>query len=85
MSERNSSDSGSCVMAVTNFYTVDDQMIGYKDGGGRKDFLVDTLGSVTVEVDQTGTNRTFDGRYKPYGGALWSTGSVGSSGWIGVQ
>jgi len=62
-------------MGVTNYYTVDDQMIGYKDGGGRKDFLTDALGSVTAEIDQTGTNRTFDGRYKPYGGDLWSSGS----------
>ena len=71
-------------MAVTNYYTIDGQMIGYKDGGGRKDFLTDVLGSVTAEIDQAGTNRTFDGRYRPYGGDLWSSGSRGSFGWDGT-
>lgn len=65
------------------YYTVDGQLIGYKDAAGRKDFLTDVLGSVTGEVDQTGTNRTFNGRYMPYGRALWITGSGGSFGWIG--
>ena len=66
------------------YYTVDGQMIGYKDAAGRKDFLTDALGSVTAEVDQTGATKTFDGRYKPYGGDLSSTGTRGSYGWIGT-
>ncbi len=70
-------------MPVTNYYTVDGQMIGYKDAAGRKDFLTDALGSVTAEVDQTGATKTFDGRYKPYGGDLSSTGTRGSYGWVG--
>ena len=71
-------------MGVTNYYTIDGQMIGYKDANGRKDFLTDNLGSVTAEIDQTGTNRTFDGRYRPYGNSLWSTGTRGSFGWVGT-
>jgi RHS repeat-associated protein len=58
-------------------------MIGYKTAAGRKDFLTDALGPVTAEVDQTGNTKTFDGRYKPYGGDLSSTGTRGSYGWIG--
>lgn len=71
-------------MPTTNFYTIDGQMVAYRDGGGRKDFLTDALGSVTAEVDQTGTGRIFDGRYKPYGGDLWSSGMRGSFGWVGA-
>ena len=70
-------------MAVTNYYTVDGQMLGYKGATGRKDFLRDNVGSVTAEIDQTGSNRTFDGRYRPYGNLLWSTGAPGKFGWIG--
>ncbi len=70
-------------MPVTNYYTIDGQMIGYKDASGRKDYLTDALGSVTAEVDQTGATKTFDGRYKPYGGDLSSNGTRGSYGWVG--
>ncbi len=69
-------------MPVTNYYTIDGQMVGYKDAGGRKDFLTDALGSVTAEIDQT-CAKTFDGRYKPYGGDLTTTGTRGKYGWIG--
>ena len=71
-------------MPVTNYYTIDGQMIGYKTAAGRKDFLTDALGSVTAEVDQTGATKTFDGRYQPYGGDLSSTGTRGSYGWVGT-
>ncbi len=70
-------------MPVTNYYTIDGQMIGYKTAAGRRDFLTDALGSVTAEVDQTGATKTFDGRYKPYGGDLSTTGARGSYGWVG--
>ena len=66
------------------YYTVDGQIVAYKKNGVRKDFLTDALGSVTAEVDQTGTNKVFDGRYKPYGSTLSSTGSRGSYGWVGT-
>ncbi len=66
-----------------SYYTVDGQMLGYKGASGRKDFLRDNLGSVTAEIDQTGSNRTFDGRYRPYGNLLWSTGNSGKFGWVG--
>ena len=71
-------------MPVTNYYTIDGQMIGYKTAAGRKDFLTNALGSVTAEVDQTGNTKTFDGRYKPYGGDLSSTGTRGKYGWVGA-
>ncbi len=66
------------------YYTVDGQMIGYETGTARKDFLTDALGSVTAEVDQTGNTKTFDGRYKPYGGDFSSIGIRGSFGWVGA-
>jgi RHS repeat-associated protein len=73
-------------MPVTNYYTIDGQMVGYKDtAGARKDFLQDALGSVTAEVDQTGNTKTFSGRYQPYGGTLSTTGSKGLFGWVGTR
>jgi RHS repeat-associated protein len=63
--------------------TIDGRMIGYHASGVQKDFLTDALGSVTAEVDQACT-KTFEGRYKPYGGNLSSPGSRGSFGWIGT-
>ena len=66
-------------MSTSNYYTVDGQILGYS----RKDYLTDALGSVTSEIDQTGNTRTFDGRYKPFGGTLTSTGTRGSYGWVG--
>lgn len=73
-------------MAMTEqYYTIDGQMIAYESGGTRKDFLTDNLGSVTAEIDQTGMNRTFDGRYRPYGNSLWSSGVRGVYGWIGTR
>lgn len=69
-------------MPATNYYTIDGQMIGYKDQNGRKDFLTDALGSVTAEVDQSCT-KTFESRYKPFGGDLGATGVRGHYGWIG--
>jgi RHS repeat-associated protein len=70
-------------MPVTNYDTIDGRMIGYHVGGVQKDFLTDALGSVTAEVDQTGNTKTFDGRYKPYGGDLSLTGTRGKYGWVG--
>jgi RHS repeat-associated protein len=66
------------------YYTIDGEMIGYKDASGRKDFLTDALGSVTAEVNQTGSVKTFDGRYKPFGETLWSVGIKGIFGWFGA-
>ncbi len=70
-------------MAITNYYSVNGQMIGYKSGGARKDFLTDNLGSITAEYDQTGVNQTYKARYKPYGGIQSSTGTSGKFGWVG--
>lgn len=70
-------------MPVTNYYTVDGQIIGYKGQNGRKDFLTDALGSVTAEVDQSCT-KTFEGRYKPYGGDLAFSGQRGRYGYVGT-
>ncbi len=65
------------------YYSIEGQMISYKDMGGRKDFLTDALGSVTAEVDETCT-KTFEGRYKPYGSDLSSFGPRGKYGWVGT-
>lgn len=58
-------------------------MLGYKGLNGRKDFLTDALGSVTAEVNQACT-KTFEGRYKPYGGGLSASGTRGKYGWVGT-
>ena len=33
------------------FYSVNGQMMGYEEGGVKKDFLTDHLGSITAEID----------------------------------
>ena len=64
------------------FYTVNGQMMGYEEGGVKKDFLTDHLGSITAEIDQTQT-RTYDTRYSAYGRNNWSTGTGCGFGWVG--
>lgn len=71
-------------MAVTNYYSLDDGMIGEETGGTRRDYLTDALGSVTATVTSAGAiENTY--RYKPYGETLAKTG-VGSDPkflWVG--
>ena len=74
-------------MPVTNYYTVNGQIIGEKTtGGSRVDYLTDALGSVTATVDQNAAVvNTY--RYKPYGAQLAKTG-VGadpSLRWVGAH
>jgi RHS repeat-associated protein len=64
------------------FYSVNGLMMGYEEGGVKKDFLTDHLGSITAEVDQTQT-RTYESRYSAYGRNLWSTGTGCGFGWVG--
>src|ERR1043165_962069 len=61
-------------MAVTNYYTVNGQIIGEKTAGGsRVDYLTDALGSVIGTVNQSAqVVNTY--RYKPYGAQLAKTG-----------
>ena len=64
------------------FYTVNGQMMGYEEGGVKKDFLTDHLGSITAEIDQN-QNRTFETRYSAFGRNNWSTGTGCGFGWVG--
>lgn len=60
-------------MAVTNYYTIDGQIIGEATSGARTGYLPDALGSVTATVDESGTViNTY--RYKPYGSQLSKSG-----------
>lgn len=74
-------------MPVTNYYTVNGEIIGEKTTGSpRIDYLTDALGSVTATVDQNAqVVNTY--RYKPSGAQLAKTG-VGSdpaNRWVGVH
>lgn len=61
-------------MPVTNYYTVNSEIIGEKTtGGSRLDYLTDALGSVTATMDQS-ANLVNTYRYKPYGAQLSKTG-----------
>jgi RHS repeat-associated protein len=60
---------------VTNYYSVDGEVIGEKVAGGtRLDYLTDALGSISATVDQSGSvvNRY---SYKPFGMILQKSGS----------
>src|ERR1044072_2433939 len=74
-------------MPVTNYYSVDGELIGEKpSGGSRVDYLTDALGSVTATLNQSAqVVNTY--RYKPYGSQLAKTG-VGADPafqWVGTQ
>ena len=73
-------------MPVTNYYSVEGEIIGEATGGVRTDYLTDALGSVTGTVDQTASVvNTY--RYKPYGTTLAKTGTGADPifGWVGSQ
>jgi hypothetical protein len=67
-------------MSVTNYDSMNGQLRGQSDSGGRLDYLVDAIGSVTGMVDETST-LVSSGQYKPFGadepGTTTSTSSVG--------
>src|SRR5512135_3227648 len=74
-------------MAVTNYYSVNGELIGEKVGANaRTDYLTDALGNVTATLNQSGAVvNTY--RYKPYGAQLAKTG-VGADPafrWVGGQ
>ncbi len=73
-------------MAVTNYFTVNGEIIGEETGGTQIDYLTDALGSVTATVDQNAAIvNTY--RYKPYGAQLAKTGAGAdpSFRWVGTQ
>ncbi len=65
------------------FYSVDGQMVGYEEGGVRKDFLTDHLGSIIAIMDENEV-RVFDTRYSAYGRNRWITGTGCGFGWVGT-
>ncbi len=69
-------------MPVTNYYTVNGEIISESTDGVYLDYLTDALGSVTAKVDQTCTVVS-TARYKPYGDLL--SGTQYKLGWVGSQ
>jgi len=70
-------------MAVTNYYTVNSEIIGeHTAGQSRLDYLPDALGSVIETIDQTLTAKS-TARFKPYGADLATTGTTPSFGFTG--
>ncbi|MBZ0212949.1 MAG: hypothetical protein K8H99_04020, partial [Nitrospirae bacterium] len=60
---------------VTNYHTLNGELLGETGPGGRRFYGKDALGSVVATYDQNGTlENTY--RYKPYGGLLSKTGSA---------
>ena len=73
-------------MAVTNYYSINGQIIGEATNGVRTDYLMDALGSVTGTVNSAcQVVNTY--RYKPYGALLSKTGTGADPafGWVGTQ
>ncbi len=74
-------------MPVTNYYTVNGEIIGERTAGSpRVDYLTDALGSVTATVNQSAqVVNTY--RYKPHGALLAKTGTGPDPafGWVGTQ
>ena len=62
-------------MPVTNYYTVNGEIIGERTAGSpRVDYLTDALSSVAATVNQSAqVVNTY--RYKPYGALLAKTGT----------
>ncbi len=60
---------------VTNYITINGQIVGEVTDGVRTDYLTDALGNVTATVDQS-ANIINEYRYKPFG-ALLSKSGVG--------
>jgi RHS repeat-associated protein len=74
-------------MAVTNYYTVNGEIIGERTAGSaRVDYLTDALGSITATVNSSAqVVNTY--RYKPYGAQLAKTGPGPDPAfqWVGNQ
>ncbi|MBZ0212479.1 MAG: hypothetical protein K8H99_01655 [Nitrospirae bacterium] len=62
-------------MPVTNYHTLNGELLGETGPGGRRFYGKDALGSVVATCDQNGTlENTY--RYEPYEGLLSKTGSA---------
>jgi len=62
-------------MPVTNYNTLNGELLGETGPGGRRFYGKDALGSVVATENKNGTlENTY--RYKPYGGLLSKTGSA---------
>ena len=60
-------------MGVTNYFTVDGEILGEETGGVQIDYITDAIGSVVGTVNQSAqVVNTY--RYKPFGGLLAKTG-----------
>ena len=68
-------------MAVTNYYTVNGEILGESTSGTYLDYLTDALGSVTATVNQSAAI-VQKARYKPYGTLL--SGTQFKMGWVGT-
>src|SRR5580658_7994150 len=60
-------------MGVTNYYTVNDRIIGENGPNGLIDYQVDALGSVVGTTNSSGSAQKVY-RYKPYGAVLNDSG-----------
>ena len=60
-------------MPVTNYYTVDGEIIGERTGASRVNYATDALGSVTGTLVGDALQSTY--AYKPYGALLAKTGA----------
>jgi len=68
-------------MATTNYYKVDDRIIGEREVTGLSfDYLPDSLGSIIISTDGSTVNST---GYTPYGIGSEPVGA--SIGWVGVK
>lgn len=70
-------------MPTTNYYTVEDEILGQAVNESHLDYLPDALGSVITTVDQSGSV-VHTARYKPYGADLLVTGPDTSFKWVGT-
>ena len=72
-------------MPVTNYYTVDGEIIGERTGSNTINYATDALGSVTGTLVGGQLQNTY--AYKPYGALLAKTGTGADPkmGWVGTR
>ena len=73
-------------MGVTNYYAVNERIIGENGPNGRIDYQVDALGSVVGTMSMSGsTQRVY--RYKPFGAVLNASGPGADPlfRWVGAE
>jgi RHS repeat-associated protein len=74
---------GGAKVPVTNYYTVEGEILGESSAAGRLDYLPDALGTVVSVVDQAKAVQG-SARYGPYGSVLVSIGVQTVFGWVGI-